>query len=114
MRPETTLWRAVVHRAFLDATQDLERLKPGMDRRRAETERAQARAWLLGGGIDFVEVCAMASLDATRTRSQARAVAENGWRLLDGMAEMFDVKDWVLPGDHVDQRTVVDEACVYF
>jgi len=114
MQAETTLWRAVVHRAFLDATQDLDRLKPGMDRRRAETERAQARAWLLGGSIDFIEVCAMASLDADRTRAQARAVAANGWRLLEGMAGMFDVKDWVLPGDHVDQRTVVDEAYAYF
>jgi hypothetical protein len=114
MHPEKTLWRAVVHRAFLDATQDLERLKLGMDRRRAETERAQARAWLLGGGTDFLEVCAMASLDGDKTRAQARAVAANGWRLLEGMAETFDVKDWVIPGDHVDQRTVVDEAYVYF
>ena len=114
MEPEIVLWRAVVHRAFLDAAQDLNRLKPGMDRRRAETEQAQARAWLMGGSVDFVEVCVMASLEPSLTRAQARAVADNGWKLLEGMAEFFDVKDCTLPGDRVDQRTVIDDAYVYF
>jgi hypothetical protein len=114
MHAETTLWLAVTHRAFLDATQSVKRLRPGQERRRAIAERNQARAWLAGAGADFVEVCTLADLDPGAVRALACAVANNGWRLLDSMADAFDVVDWSSTRDWTDQRLMIDDDCIHF
>lgn len=112
MSSETVLWRAVVHRAFLDASQAAARYRPGAERRRADQECRRARAWLAGGGGDLVEVSLMAGLDPTAVTAQAARLRANLWRPFPGMGEMF------LPGDGearepIDERQLLDESFLY-
>lgn len=64
--PETSLWRAVVTQAMMDA---LSRSAKRLDR----LERARAASWLSGTSRDFHMVCGLAEYSATRVRARAQA-----------------------------------------
>ena len=72
---ETALWRAVILRAFQDATYGLHGSKPRRNPRRpTRTSRRHAvaaRGWLLGNSSFFRRVCDLAGLDPTLVRASA-------------------------------------------
>jgi hypothetical protein len=76
VRGEVALWRAVIEQALSDATLKVLKLRPGMSPGRLTAlrriQRDQARAWLLGMGEEFHEVCALALLDTEAVRTAAR------------------------------------------
>jgi hypothetical protein len=113
MSAEIALWRAVVHRAFLDASQILENLKSGSERRRADQERRQARNWLSCSGADFVQVCLLANLDPGAVSDLALEVAGNRWCPVQGMAEMFVFCKTNDETDNVDERLLMDASYIY-
>lgn len=68
MAQEIALWRGVIRRALADATRNLDRMPRSRERQRLSDIRAEARAWLTGGGEDFHEVCMLASIDGAKLR----------------------------------------------
>ena len=83
---ETALWRAVILRAFQDATYGLHGSKPRRNPRRpTRTSRrhaGEARGWLLGRGSFFHRVCDLAGLDPTLVRASAAvAITSCDWAL---------------------------------
>lgn len=79
--PERSLWAAVVAQAISDALggpvmpagqligEDGQRIDP----------QADARAWILGAGLDFEAACDLAGIDADAIRSYvARWIADQG------------------------------------
>ncbi len=69
MAQEMVLWRAVIQRALADATQDLRRVPSSLKRQRLIKERDDARAWLMDGGTDFLEVCSLAGENSPRIQA---------------------------------------------
>lgn len=83
---ETALWRAVILRAFQDATYGLHGSKPRRTPRRpTRTSRrhaTEARGWLLGKSSFFHRVCDLAGLDPVMVRASAAVViASCDWAL---------------------------------
>ena len=83
---ETMLWRAVILRAFQDATYGLHGAKPRRNPRRpTRTSRRHAvaaRGWLLGRGSFFRRVCDLAGLDPVMVRASAAvAITSCDWAL---------------------------------
>ena len=83
---ETALWRAVILRAFQDATYGLHGVKPRRQPRRpTRTSRRhamEARSWLMGKGSFFHRVCDLAGLDPVMVRASAAvAIASCDWAL---------------------------------
>lgn len=78
MTPETRLWQAVLHRAFLDATAK----DPSRDEDR--WAKRDAHSWITDCGRDFREVCSMAGMDADFLSAAYRAGRFNA-RLLRGL-----------------------------
>jgi hypothetical protein len=74
---EVALWRAVIAQAFYDACSEV----PASRKRWAFANRviSDAREWLLYGGKDFREVCALAMLDWEPIRERAIALEEADW-----------------------------------
>ena len=77
---ETALWRAVIVRAFQDATYGLPNLhKRGVKPRRkprrlspaSRRHALAAREWLLGNGGFFGRICLLAGLDPVLVRASA-------------------------------------------
>ena len=72
---ETWLWRAVVHRAFLDAAGS-----SGFSHHGTTTvETIRARAWLTGAGRDFALTCHLADLDPEAVRNRALQLEALDW-----------------------------------
>ena len=83
---ETVLWRAVILRAFQDATYGLHGSKPRRQPRRpTRTSRrhaVEARGWLLGNSSFFRRVCDLAGLDPVMVRASAAvAISSCDWAL---------------------------------
>ena len=83
---ETALWRAVILRAFQDATYGLHGSKPRRNPRRpTRTSRRHAvaaRGWLLGNSSFFRRVCDLAGLDPVMVRASAAvAITSCDWAL---------------------------------
>ena len=81
---ETMLWRAVILRAFQDATYGLHGVKPRRQPRRpTRTSRRHAvaaRDWLMGRSSFFHRVCDLAGLDPVMVRASAAvAIASCDW-----------------------------------
>ena len=72
---ETALWRAVIVRAFQDATYGLHGVKPRRKPRRpspaSRRHALAAREWLLGNGGFFGRICLLAGLDPVLVRASA-------------------------------------------
>lgn len=68
---EPALWRAVLTRAFLDASE------PGIPLR----ERDEARAWLTRRGADFRIVCENAERDPVAVGERVDRLAAAGWEI---------------------------------
>lgn len=70
------LWRAVITQALMDAGSNSNKME-------MKKEKARAISWLNGDSEDFLEVCAMASLDAGYVKKKAAEAIKNGckWRL---------------------------------
>lgn len=78
MTPEQRLWQAVVHRAFLDATNDDPQTTENILAKR------EADTWISRCGKDFREVCSLAGMDADFL-SEAYRTGRVRARLLRGM-----------------------------
>ena len=81
MAQEIALWRAVIRRALADATQDLDGVPQGTERKTLLNARDEARAWLSAGDADFQEVCTLAAIEPTRFRHHVDALKERNWHL---------------------------------
>jgi len=72
---ETALWRAVILRAFQDATYGLHGAKPRRQPRRpnptSRRHAGAARDWLMANGGFFRRVCDLAGLDPVLVRASA-------------------------------------------
>ena len=78
--PENHLFQAVLARAFEDATAArAPATKNGAGGTRQD-EQAQARTWLLKGGVDVRMVCAMADIEHETVQRAAETLAHMGWR----------------------------------
>jgi hypothetical protein len=69
---EINLWSAVVEQAIADSTS-----RTMTDE--AQQDRAEARAWLVGGCSDFQFVCTAAGLDPDAAQAGFLALAARGW-----------------------------------
>lgn len=69
------LWAAVIHRAFLDATQKDAGTKEG------GIIQHQARTWLVDAPHDFRRACHLASLDPEYVYDMTKKIRANGWRI---------------------------------
>lgn len=76
---ESSLWRAVITQALMDAASRSRKTE-------AIRHRQEALEWLLGITQDFEIVCENAGLDPDYVRTQARAALKRGfvWRLPAG------------------------------
>ena len=74
-RGETSLWKAVITQALMDAGSN-------SAKQEAQHERAKAIRWLLGNSDDFNTVCLNANLDPVCVREKARLAIGRGctWR----------------------------------
>ncbi len=93
---ETALWRAVILRAFQDATYGLHGSKPRRQPRRpTRTSRrhaVEARGWLLGRGSFFHRVCDLAGLDPVMVRASAAvAITSCDWALREREARPGEI-----------------------
>ena len=77
--PENHLFRAVLARAFEDATAArAPATKNGAGTR--QDEQARARTWLLKGGVDVRMVCSLADIEFDTVQRAAETLAHMGWR----------------------------------
>ena len=93
---ETMLWRAVILRAFQDATYGLHGAKPRRNPRRpTRTSRRyamEARSWLLGNSSFFRRVCDLAGLDPVMVRASAAiSIASCDWALREQEARPGEI-----------------------
>ena len=78
----TSLWRAVIWQAFLDATAFGNDEIPAWAKPKVgESARRGARAWLLSRSKNFDEVCLFAQIDPIAVRSRARDLERAGWEM---------------------------------
>jgi hypothetical protein len=75
--PEIGLWVAVLKQQIDDATEGLGR------------ERDEARAWLLSGSPDFLEVVDHAGLDPEAVFDRVVRLAQRGWLTAQQWAELM-------------------------
>lgn len=80
------LWRAVVQRAFMDASWNED--TRWQDKTHEIVWRTQARAWLLSRNNDFHEVCNLARLDPHFVHEAAVRLAGKGWHTIGTMEWM--------------------------
>ena len=71
--PSARLWRAVLHRAILDAF-----ALPGRGGSTVR-ETIEAQEWLTGGGKDFALVCELAGIDAEMINARAKGWDREEW-----------------------------------
>jgi hypothetical protein len=77
--PENRLFQAVLGRAFEDATAaraPTTRTSAGTQ----QDEQAQARTWLLKGGVDVRMVCSLADVEHDTVQRAAETLAHMHWR----------------------------------
>ena len=77
--PENHLFQAVLARAFEDATAARSPATKTSAGTRQD-ERAQARTWLLKGGVDVRMVCSLADIEFDTVQRAAETLAHMGWR----------------------------------
>ena len=71
--PEAKLWRAVIHRALLDAFTKPDRSGDPF------RETVEARGWLTRGGCNLRDVCEFAGIDAGMINAWALEMERDGW-----------------------------------
>ena len=76
--PENHLFQAVLARAFEDATARVPATKTSGGTR--QDEQAQARTWLLKGGVDVRMVCSLADIEHDTVQRAAETLAHMNWR----------------------------------
>lgn len=83
---ERALWRAVIGRAFLDASwvdprpgDPLDRSQRELGRLRDSEARIEARVWLRGKTKDFLTVCEFAGIDPIMVREIAARAEAADW-----------------------------------
>ena len=76
--PENHLFQAVLARAFEDATARVPATKTSGGTR--QDEQAQARTWLLKGGVDVRMVCSLADIEHETVQRAAQTLAHMHWR----------------------------------
>jgi hypothetical protein len=77
--PESNLFKAVLARAFEDATATRARAAETSAGTRQD-EQAQARTWLLKGSADLRTVCSLADVPPETVLKAAQALAHMHWR----------------------------------